>query len=1220
MKIKHLLATAVALLCTASSWAQTDVTSTYLTNPSFEYSASGTPSTAQALTSGATYYGWELPSLGASYVNLSIGNNTTCNGQAFGIPNAKDGSFYYFNRRGWNSSSSADGTLSTTMTSVPIGHYEVTVWYKGYEKYNSTSGTAAHKTNGSYLKITIVESESTLATAQTGNFDKIDNKDNTSYFTGDSNWKSQSLTFDVTTEGDVTLNIIEHLVGGVRADVIIDHITLTYTNLELSGYIKKATALNAVLENSTLASAISTAESALASATPSTDVSDAVSAISGAISTALSSLTPVALTNGNFNSSVDMNTSGTHSAEAINTTNASAYQVSGWTGNFGSEWVYGATSVYNTSKAVINGVASPAFDMFCNSDGGVLHFSSGWGNQARYKQTIEDLPSGRYIFYYEANNQNSAATSINSNYFGISGTAGDFYGTSNAFVYDSNKSFPYNEWNASAFEFDVAKTANIDFHVGIVGASNGSANGAKLWIDNVLVYRYADIMVTEEEATAIIESAEALDDVKYNATDKSSLASALSAFEAAQNIDNYNALNAAIIQANASKDVYTTLNAAIAKVEGWTATSAASGIRTKYNNGTYSNETTANDIYAEYQAAEIAALTADGSAVDWTSVILNASFETGDMTGWSAESRTDTGVKDQSNGTYSIISGDPVDGLKLFNSWGGTEENNVYQTIKNLPADTYTLTALLAGFKDETLVLAANETTNNVVVAGDKTVGYTVSVKFTLADAADVVIKASNTKSQDGSDASFIKADNFRLYKGDVMTDDYTALNAAITAARAKTLGFDEGEYAPYNNVDAITALAAAEAVNQERKIAQPVLDAIVSDLTSATWSANIAEVNGFYDGDFAIQDEHTTGPTALTGWNNPAGIRQLIKNTVTYPGLTSATEEAAVFAWGNTTMIYGETEGYTLPLNAHTIYELSFKTCGWSDGDLGYVNVDIKNASNEGLQTVSTVTATKRITESNPWDEFRILFATGEAGNYKFGMWTSKHTVFTDLALVKAASQTLTFAEDGTTPKYAAGTYPTVALDRTFSTTNRSTMVLPFAMTSDETSAAFSEVYELTDVDGESIKFTSASSITAGTPYLVKAKSSSLSVSNKTVNPATKVTNTEVSDASSTVTFVGLFEPTTLTSSNSNAYVVSSNTLYNVTSNVSMAAYRGYFTVDAVGGVKNFVLDFGDETAIKTVEATQNEKAVIYNLAGQRMSKLQRGVNIVNGKKVLVK
>lgn len=82
----------------------------------------------------------------------------------------------------------------------------------------------------------------------------------------------------------------------------------------------------------------------------------------------------------------------------------------------------------------------------------------------------------------------------------------------------------------------------------------------------------------------------------------------------------------------------------------------------------------------------------------------------------------------------------------------------------------------------------------------------------------------------------------------------------------------------------------------------------------------------------------------------------------------------------------------------------------------------------------------------------------------------------------------------------------------------------------------------------------------------------------------------------------------------------------YKVTSDFTSTAYKCYLTVPvaATGGgeVKAFYLDFGDDTptAINAVEAAQNENAEIYNLAGQRMSKTQKGVNIINGKKVLVK
>ena len=66
---------------------------------------------------------------------------------------------------------------------------------------------------------------------------------------------------------------------------------------------------------------------------------------------------------------------------------------------------------------------------------------------------------------------------------------------------------------------------------------------------------------------------------------------------------------------------------------------------------------------------------------------------------------------------------------------------------------------------------------------------------------------------------------------------------------------------------------------------------------------------------------------------------------------------------------------------------------------------------------------------------------------------------------------------------------------------------------------------------------------------------------------------------------------------------------------------YRAYLTYEASAEVKvlNFVFD-ELPTSVKGIETSQNENAEIYNLAGQRLNKAQKGVNIINGKKVLVK
>ena len=67
--------------------------------------------------------------------------------------------------------------------------------------------------------------------------------------------------------------------------------------------------------------------------------------------------------------------------------------------------------------------------------------------------------------------------------------------------------------------------------------------------------------------------------------------------------------------------------------------------------------------------------------------------------------------------------------------------------------------------------------------------------------------------------------------------------------------------------------------------------------------------------------------------------------------------------------------------------------------------------------------------------------------------------------------------------------------------------------------------------------------------------------------------------------------------------------------------ANKAYLAVPEgqVGNIKDF--SFNDIVdGIKAVETTETESKAIYNLAGQRISKMQKGIYIVNGKKVLVK
>ena len=64
-----------------------------------------------------------------------------------------------------------------------------------------------------------------------------------------------------------------------------------------------------------------------------------------------------------------------------------------------------------------------------------------------------------------------------------------------------------------------------------------------------------------------------------------------------------------------------------------------------------------------------------------------------------------------------------------------------------------------------------------------------------------------------------------------------------------------------------------------------------------------------------------------------------------------------------------------------------------------------------------------------------------------------------------------------------------------------------------------------------------------------------------------------------------------------------------------NIAAGKGY--IESTAGIKAFYFEKENATAISSA-AAEAENAVIYNIAGQRIQKMQKGINVVNGMKVL--
>lgn len=76
-----------------------------------------------------------------------------------------------------------------------------------------------------------------------------------------------------------------------------------------------------------------------------------------------------------------------------------------------------------------------------------------------------------------------------------------------------------------------------------------------------------------------------------------------------------------------------------------------------------------------------------------------------------------------------------------------------------------------------------------------------------------------------------------------------------------------------------------------------------------------------------------------------------------------------------------------------------------------------------------------------------------------------------------------------------------------------------------------------------------------------------------------------------------------------------------NGTTTITLGANKAYLEVPGGGSAKGFVFDLDeDATGLKDLKDLKDSNDLIYNLSGQRMNKPQRGMNIINGKKIIIK
>ena len=865
-------------------------------------------------------------------------------------------------------------------------------------------------------------------------------------------------------------------------------------------------------------------------------------------------------------------------------------------------------------------------------------------NYASFNQTTGELPAGVYTLTYDVENVNGKTSNLTyNNLFYVQ--VGETKYTDSFTEWMKGKS----SWTTHTITFTINDPATALISVGYgTGNNNTSADNTPALYVSHLKLTYQSLLdgvkaLWEEARQAAQDAAGNADYSNVSGAERDALNTEIAKAEPTTK-EGYEEATTALQQATsaftaakASYDNFENTKALVASIELPYANpakkpSADDVVATTAEEADAQAQTLLVALRAYYESHALAE-GVDG-AVNMTESIINYNATNGNN-GW-----TWTGNKNNPRNSESWTDSNGKKDYMYFDggNWGGTGWTTTMEQEITIPAGKYLLTAKGRAALEVTLTMSVGEESvelPNVGNAGnvfDR--GWNDgSVEFeTQGEPITILVKATTEGYQQWFSVGDFRLIRLELYEEMADAADYAALNEAIEAAEAKKLGFDADEYAPYNNTEALQALAEAKAIDQNAENGKDQVTALIEKLSN--WVANEVEVNAIYDGEFANTEANaTSGDINLPGWTKVQGIRLLVKDEATDPGLAYTDGKAAVFSWGGTTLTYGEQTGYTMPLNEGEVYELTFKIAGWRDGD--FANVLTVSLDGQAQTINPNVPGKINDAEGNPFTEVKFYFtASADVDNSILTIYANHHFAIADLKLMKAQLTDLVLQENETAApekQYAA----TVTYARKLKK-GLNTIVLPFETTAEEIGASTVLMYGGTHETGGKtfIHFDEVAAdangvitLKANTPYalvLDNEPTENLSFTNKVVSPAENLTITDNNNQYNFVgTYVAIPEGNDVITENDYVAKAATGQFQQAVGNGGtwLNSYRAYlkFVGTEAGSV---AFNIGGEIidGIEAVELMNKLTEGIYNLNGQKVSNAQKGIYIVNGKKVVLK
>lgn len=184
-------------------------------------------------------------------------------------------------------------------------------------------------------------------------------------------------------------------------------------------------------------------------------------------------------------------------------------------------------------------------------------------------------------------------------------------------------------------------------------------------------------------------------------------------------------------------------------------------------------------------------------------------------------------------------------------------------------------------------------------------------------------------------------------------------------------------------------------------------------------------------------------------------------------------------------------------------------------------------------------------------------------------------------------------------------------------------TFCVPFepAALMDDIFGAGWKAYTFSSYSEGTISFTKATNVAARIPYVVYVETAASHPSGILFETSSYIYGSPTDTNDGKVTFKGTYAPKAAGTLTGNYGVTSDGMIAKAGSGASLKGYRAYFTgVPAGSQIKGFVIDGEDATDIGLVQMVEGSDKPVYNMSGQKVQKAQRGIYIINGKKVVIK